>query len=60
MDKRRITTTTYLIGESKNNGNSWTFFDASNNGNIKPADIKPNLSSKFKIPVKELITITIE
>ena len=53
MAGNRITSTTYLVGESLNEGKSWTFFDASNEGRIKPLDIKPNLSPKFTIPQKK-------
>ena len=53
MEGNRITTTSYLVGESLNQGKSWTFFDASNDGKIKPIDIKPNLSPGIKIPAKK-------
>jgi hypothetical protein len=53
MAGNRITSTTYLVGESLNGGKSWTFFDASNEGRIRPLDIKPNLSPKFTIPQKK-------
>lgn len=59
MDGKRITSTTYLIGESLNQGKSWTFFDASNTGQIKPLDIKPNLSPGLKIPAKKQETTVI-
>jgi len=53
QDGNRITSTSYLVGESLNEGKSWTFFDASNEGKIKPIDIKPNLSTQFNIPRKQ-------
>ncbi|HEX8331513.1 MAG TPA: hypothetical protein VF622_02755 [Segetibacter sp.] len=49
----RITSTTYLVGESLNGGKSWTFFDASNGGVVKPKDLKPNLSPEIKVPEKK-------
>ncbi len=52
MEGMRVTSTTYLIGESLNGGKNWTFFDASNGGSVKPTDIKPNLSPELKIPEK--------
>jgi hypothetical protein len=52
MEGMRITSTTYLVGESAD-GKSWTFFDASNGGIIKPTDIKPNLSLELRIPEKK-------
>ena len=53
IEKMRITSTTYLVGESLNGGKSWTFFDASGEGIIKPTDIKPNLSPEIKVPKKK-------
>jgi hypothetical protein len=53
MEGNRIVSTSYLIGESLNQGKSWTFFDASDNGKIKPLDVKPNLSPDLKIPPKK-------
>jgi hypothetical protein len=43
--------TTYLIGESVDNGDHWTFFDASTKTALQPKDIKPDLSNQLKIPV---------
>ena len=42
--------TTYLIGESLDDGNTWTFFDASTKAGLLPKDIKPDVSSELKIP----------
>lgn len=42
--------TTYLIGESLDNGNTWTFFDASTKTGLSPKDIKPDISNELKIP----------
>lgn len=42
--------TTYLIGESTDNGQNWTFFDASTKTMLSAKDIKPNLSDQLKIP----------
>lgn len=53
MQGMRITSTTYLVGESLNGGRSWTFFDGSNGGAVKPIDLKPNLSPDLKIPQKK-------
>jgi hypothetical protein len=56
---RRITTTSYLIGESWNAGNFWTFFDSQSD--VKAArQINPELSEAIIIPKKnevdEMIT----
>lgn len=45
-----IHTTSHLVGESLDNGKTWTFFDASSHGLVTPKDIKPNLSPELKIP----------
>lgn len=42
--------TTYLVGESLDNGKSWTFFDASTKTGLLPKDIKPDISNELKIP----------
>lgn len=41
---------TYLIGQSLDEGKNWTFFDASTKAGLTPKEIKPDLSSKIKIP----------
>ncbi|MCW3114067.1 MAG: hypothetical protein JWR18_2463 [Segetibacter sp.] len=46
----RLNKITYLIGESIDNGNTWTFFDASTKAGVLPKDIKPDLSEDLKIP----------
>jgi hypothetical protein len=43
--------TTYLVGESLDNGKTWTFFDASAKTGLLPKDIKPDISSDLQIPV---------
>ena len=53
MESIRVTSTTYLVGESLNGGKNWTFFDGANTGAVKPTDIKPNLSPELKIPEKK-------
>lgn len=42
--------TTYLVGESVDDGEHWTFFDASTKTPLLPKDIKPNLSNQIKVP----------
>ena len=42
--------TTYLVGESLDNGTTWTFFDASTKTGLVPKDIKPDISDDLKIP----------
>jgi hypothetical protein len=42
--------TTYLVGESLDNGNTWTFFDASTKTRLTPKDIKPDISTELKMP----------
>lgn len=41
---------TYLIGESLDQGITWTFFDATTKTGLTPKDIKPDLSNELKIP----------
>jgi hypothetical protein len=41
---------TYLIGESLDKGNNWTFFDASTKTGLTPQDIKPDISQALKVP----------
>jgi hypothetical protein len=53
MQGMRLSSTTYLVGESLNGGKSWTFFDASTGGAVKPTDLKPNLSPEIKVPEKK-------
>lgn len=48
-----INSTTYLVGESLDNGNTWKFFDASSNGLVTAKDIKPNLSPELTIPAQK-------
>jgi hypothetical protein len=42
--------TTYLIGESLDDGKTWTFLDASVKSGVTPKGLKPDLSSELKIP----------
>jgi hypothetical protein len=42
--------TTYLVGESLDNGETWTFFDASTKTGLLPKDIKPDISNELQIP----------
>lgn len=42
--------TTYLVGESRDGGNAWTFFDASTKTALTAKEIKPDLSDELKIP----------
>lgn len=42
--------TTYLIGKSVDNGDQWTFFDASTKTALLPKDIKADLSNQLRIP----------
>jgi hypothetical protein len=53
LDSIQITSTSYLVGESVDDGKTWKFFDASNSGLITAKDIKPNLSTELKIPAKK-------
>ena len=49
----RITTTSYLVGESWDGGLYWTFFDAQNDAAIAKL-IKPDLSEQLIIPKKNV------
>lgn len=53
LDSIQITSTSYLVGESLDNGETWKFFDASNNGLMTTKDIKPDISPELKIPAKK-------
>lgn len=53
MEGIDINTTTYLVGQSLDDGKTWTFFDAATNGLVTPKDIKPNLSPELKIPAQK-------
>lgn len=48
---RTLDKTTYLVGESLDNGETWTFFDASAKTGLLPKDIKPDISSDLQVPV---------
>ncbi len=41
---------TYLVGESLDKGNTWTFFDATTKTSLAIKDIKPDISNELKIP----------
>jgi len=51
MEGVDLSRTTYLIGESLDNGVTWTFLDATANSGLPPKAIKPDLSDELKIPV---------
>jgi hypothetical protein len=53
VEGRNFTKKTYLVGQSLNGGNSWTFFDASTKTLLAPKEIKPDLSSELKIPTPQ-------
>ena len=48
----RITTTSFMVGESWNGGLFWTFFDAQNDAAMAKF-IKPDLSEQLIIPAKD-------
>ena len=50
VEGRNFNKKTYLVGQSLDGGNSWTFFDASTKTLLAPKDIKPDLSPELKIP----------
>ena len=50
LDGKTIDKKTYLIGESLDEGNNWTFFDASTKTGLTPQDIKPDVSKALKVP----------
>ena len=50
LDGRTIDKKTYLIGESLDQGNNWTFFDASTKTGLTPEDIKPDISKELQLP----------
>jgi nitrate reductase NapAB chaperone NapD len=53
LDNIRISNTSYLVGESLDDGKTWTFFDASSTGMMTPKDVKPDISPELKIPTKK-------
>jgi hypothetical protein len=50
MEGIDLSRTTYLIGESLDNGNTWAFLDATAKSGVTPKAIKPDLSDELKIP----------
>lgn len=49
-----VSSISYLVGESRNNGNTWSFFDASAESIFLPNNkVMPNLSKKLIIPKKQ-------
>jgi hypothetical protein len=50
MEGIDLSRTTYLIGESLDNGTNWTFLDATVKSGITPKAIKPDISGDLKIP----------
>ncbi len=53
IQRTTIDKTTYLIGESLDNGKNWTFLDASANSALPVNEIKPDISKDLKIPEKK-------
>lgn len=51
-DGKRITATSYMIGQSWDGGLNWTFFDSQSDTNAVKA-IKPDISPEIIIPVKK-------
>ncbi|MCX6316407.1 MAG: hypothetical protein NTW29_03905 [Bacteroidetes bacterium] len=49
---RRVTATTYLIGQSWDGGLNWTFFDSQNDINTV-REIKPDISPAIKLPPRK-------
>jgi hypothetical protein len=52
MEGVKIKNTTYLVGESLDNGKTWTFFDASPSA-MQLKDIKADISPALQIPAKK-------
>jgi hypothetical protein len=50
MEGVDLSRTTYLVGESLDNGKTWTFLDASTKSGVTPKQLKPDLSDELKIP----------
>ena len=50
LDGKVIDKKTFLVGESLDQGNSWTFFDASTKTGLTPEDIKPDISKELQLP----------
>ena len=51
MEGVDLSRTTYLVGESLDNGKSWTFLDASAKSGVTAKQLKPDISDELKIPV---------
>jgi hypothetical protein len=51
LDGKTIDKKTYLVGESLDQGYTWTFFDATTQTGLTPRDIKPDVSAALKIPI---------
>jgi len=52
MDSMQISTTTYMVGESWNGGQHWTFFDSRGDRSIA-LTVKPDLSPELVIPSRK-------
>src|SRR4051812_22553360 len=53
----KVKTTSYLIGESTDNGLTWKFIDASHNSLINVIYIMPTVFSKLEIPEGKMIYV---
>jgi hypothetical protein len=53
----KVKTTSYLIGESTDNGLTWKFIDASHNSLVNVIYIMPTVFSKLEIPEGKMIYV---
>ncbi|OQP51832.1 hypothetical protein A4H97_26885 [Niastella yeongjuensis] len=53
----KVKTTTYLVGESTDNGLTWKFIDASHNSLVNVIYIMPSVFSKLEIPEGKVVYV---
>lgn len=57
VDNRKASIITYLIGQSTDNGRSWTFFDVATNPVRNVSDIMPDVFDTLIIPQREVVFV---
>ncbi len=56
-NRGKVKTTSYLVGESTDNGLTWKFIDASHNSLVNVIYIMPSVFSKLEIPESSVIYV---
>ena len=55
LDGRKAQIISYMVGQSKDDGQSWKFFDVAQNSPGNLAYIMPDISEKLTVPQREVI-----